>query len=87
MAQRGRWLGGLSLLTQLATNHSRLKRDGEKMPPLHREFCLQNLYVFSLPALGAALYVEADCLAFLQRTVTVRLDRREVNENVFAVLP
>ena len=49
-------------------------------------FCLENLYVFSLPALGAALHVEADCLTFLQRTVAVRLDGREMNENVFAVL-
>ena len=47
---------------------------------------LQDLNVFSLPSLGAALHFEADRLAFLQRTETVRLDRREMNEYIFAVL-
>src|SRR5215831_18866832 len=48
---------------------------------------LQNLYVLRLPALGAALDVEANRLAFLQTAEAVRLDRREVHEHVFAVLP
>ncbi len=49
-------------------------------------FQLENLYVLCLPTLRATLHVEADCLTFLQRTETVRLDGREVNEHIFAVL-
>src|SRR5208337_4012671 len=47
---------------------------------------LEDLDVLRLPSLGAALHFEADCLAFLQRTETVRLDCREMNEYILAVL-
>jgi hypothetical protein len=47
---------------------------------------LRRLYILSLPALGAFYYIELDLLAFLQAAESTGLDRREVNENVFAVL-
>jgi len=49
--------------------------------------CLENLHVFRLPALGPALHFEAHRLAFLQRAETVRLNSREVHEDIFAILP
>ena len=55
------------------------------MPP-SLVFQLQNLNVLRLPTLGATFHVEADGLAFLQRPEAARLDRREMHENVFAVL-
>ena len=48
---------------------------------------LQNLNVFGLPSLGAALHFEADRLTFLQRTEPVRLNGRKMNEYIFAILP
>src|SRR5271167_249151 len=72
--------------TKDSTDCWRVKhKEGSSLPP-RLLFCLQNLNVFSLPSLGAALHFEADCLAFLQRTETVRLDGREMNEHIFAVL-
>src|SRR5215472_17073571 len=62
------------------------KRGGRHSPPSLRMPQLQNLNVLSLPALGATLHVEADSLAFLQSAEAARLNRREVHENVFAVL-
>ena len=50
------------------------------------DFQLEDLDVLCLPTLSATLHVKADCLAFLKRTETVRLDSREVNEYIFAVL-
>ena len=54
------------------------------LPPANP--CLENLYVFCLPTLGAALHFEANRLAFLQRAETVRLDSGEVHEHIFTVL-
>jgi hypothetical protein len=42
MAQRGRWLGCLRLLTPIAMVRSRLKRDGEQMPAPHRVILLRE---------------------------------------------
>jgi hypothetical protein len=87
MAQRGRWLRCLRLVNVLATTYCRLKHYGEQIALLSVAcFQLENLNVLCLPTLRATLHVEADRLAFLQRTETVRLDSREVNEYVFAVL-
>ena len=87
MAQRGRWLGCLGLVYVLATTYSRLKHHGEQIALLSVvDFQLEDLDVLCLPTLRATLHVEADGLAFLQRTEPVRLDGREVNEYVFAVL-
>ena len=87
MAQRGRWLGGLGLVNVLATTYSRLKHHGEQAVLLSVvDFQLEDLDVLCLPTLCATLHVEADCLTFLERTETVRLDSREVNEYIFAVL-
>ena len=87
MAQRGRWLGCLGLVNVLATNYLLLKHHGEQAVLLSLvEFQLENLDVLCLPTLRATLHVEADCLTLLQRTETVRLDSREVNEYIFAVL-
>src|SRR5581483_7517181 len=47
---------------------------------------VRRLYVLGLPALGPLHYVELDLLAFLQAAESIRLDRREVNENVLAIL-
>src|SRR5208283_4234781 len=59
---------------------------GQHLPPSVLAVDLENLNVLCLPALGPTLDVEAHCLAFLQRTETVRLDGREVHEYVFAIL-
>src|SRR4051794_16910772 len=47
---------------------------------------LQNLYGFGLKTLGALHDVELHGLAFLKALEAVRLDRREMNEYVFAIL-
>ena len=47
---------------------------------------LQELYVLRLEALGATDHVELDRLAFLEAPETVRLNRRKVHEDVFAIL-
>jgi hypothetical protein len=50
-------------------------------------FCyLDSLNVLSLPALGAFGDVELHRLAFLQAAESARLNRREVHEDVFAIL-
>jgi len=87
MAQRGRWLGCVELVNLLATTYRRFKHHGEQIVlPSVIDFQLENLDVLCLPTLRATLHVEADRLAFLQRTKPVRLDGREVNEYIFAVL-
>ena len=87
MAQRGRWLGCVGPNILLALMLRQLKRDGGQLTlPSIVKCRLENLNVLCLPTFGATLHVEADCLTFLQRTIPVRLDGREVNENVFAVL-
>src|SRR6266478_7510539 len=43
-------------------------------------------YVLCLPPLGSFNDGELNRLAFLQAAETVRLDRREMHENVFAIL-
>ena len=47
---------------------------------------LERLYVFSLQALGSLFHFELHRLTLLQAAETVRLDRREMHENVFAIL-
>ena len=47
---------------------------------------LERLYVLSLPALGSLHDVELNRLTFLKAAESVRLDRREMHENVFAIL-
>ena len=48
---------------------------------------LQDRYVLRLEPLGAAHDVELDRLAFLEAAEAIRLNSREVNEDVFAILP
>jgi hypothetical protein len=43
-------------------------------------------YVFSLEALGSLLDFKLDKLAFVQRFVSIHLDRGEVNEDVLSRL-
>jgi len=47
---------------------------------------LRRLYVLGLPALGALNHIELDLLTFLQAAESTRLDSREVDENVLAIL-
>ena len=47
---------------------------------------LQNLYVLCLEAFRPLNDVELDCLAFLEAPETIRLNRRKVHEDVFAIL-
>src|SRR5471030_134583 len=47
--------------------------------------CLRDLDVLSLPALGAFNHVEGHTLTFLERTESVRLDGRVMDEYIFAV--
>jgi hypothetical protein len=47
---------------------------------------LENLNVFCLEAFGAFYDIELDCLSFLQRTEAIRLNRGEMNEDIFARL-
>src|ERR1700689_3068322 len=64
------------------------EKEGPHWPPCSNFQArdLQNLYVLRLPALGPFDYVERDCLAFLQAAEAIGLDRRIVNEYVFAIL-
>jgi len=59
---------------------------GEPLPNEPNVFVLQDLNVLCLPTLGAFLDFELDRLAFLQAAESIRLDRREMHENVFAGL-
>jgi hypothetical protein len=43
--------------------------------------------VFSLKPFGPLLHLKLDKLPFIQRLVTIHLDGREVNEDVFPRLP
>jgi hypothetical protein len=56
------------------------------LPSGIRDGTLKRLYVFGLPTLGAALYFEADLLPFLQRAEAAGLNRREMHEDIVAVL-
>src|ERR1043166_8135794 len=47
---------------------------------------LERLYVLSLQALGSLFHLELHRLTFLQAAEAVRLDRREMHENIFAAL-
>ncbi|HMG01613.1 MAG TPA: hypothetical protein VK596_00685 [Edaphobacter sp.] len=63
----------------------------EKGGHRHAPFPVMDLFsddlnVLCLPALRAFDNVELDGLAFLERTETIALNRREVNENVFSVV-
>src|SRR5271169_2462400 len=73
--------------TKDSADHWCVKQRGQQYAALPCCSDLQDLNVFRLPSLGAALHFEADRLAFLQRTEAVRLDSREMNEYIFAVLP
>ena len=55
------------------------------MWPPHRGD-LDRGHVLCLPAFGTLGYVELHCLALLQALEAARLNRREMHENVFAVL-
>ncbi len=55
------------------------------LEPVAWGYPLDNLNVFSLPALGALGDVELNALAFLQGTETVRLDGGVMNEDVLTV--
>ena len=48
---------------------------------------LEGSDVRGLEALGATGHVEFHCLAFIQRLVSLRLNRGEMDENVLARLP
>src|SRR5207248_6083671 len=64
-------------------------RAAQARPPLIPNFFsewLCRLHVLGLPALGTLHYIELDLLAFLKAAESSRLDRREVNENVLAIL-
>ena len=47
---------------------------------------LERLYVFSLQALGSLFHFELHRLTFLQAAETVRLDSREMHENILTAL-
>ena len=64
-------------------------RAAQARPPSFPNFFsewLCRLHVLGLPALGTLDHIELDLLAFLQAAESIRLDRREVNENVLAIL-
>jgi len=50
------------------------------------DYWLDSLNVFRLPALGTLGHLELHSLSFLQAAKAARLNRREVHENVFAIL-
>ena len=60
----------------------------EAIPILNSEaFELQNLNVLCLPAFGALRHRKLHGLTFLQAAESFGLDRAEMNENIFAILP
>src|ERR1051326_6773527 len=76
-------------LPGLATSYcSSQKNSGaaNRSRPYQISWLLQDLNVLCLPAFGAFLDFELHGLAFLQATESIRLDRREMHENIFAGL-
>ena len=73
-----------------ATNSApKNRKSGPGKAALLSEFSvsgLGRLHVLGLPALGTLDYIELDLLALLEAAKSTRLDRREVNENVLAIL-
>jgi hypothetical protein len=49
--------------------------------------CLERLYILCLEPLRALRDIELYLLAFLQAAESARLNRREMHENIFAILP
>src|ERR1700690_4208772 len=64
----------------------KLKRRSPWKSPFTKDASLHRLNVFSLPALGPLGHVELHGLALLQALEAARLNRREVHENIFAIL-
>ena len=67
---------------RLKTDEKRASRRSSGPPPLR----LEASHVRRLEALGTGGNFEFDRLALVQRLVTIRLDGREVDENIFATL-
>src|ERR1035438_2053987 len=65
----------------------KVKWADRRNPTPARGCALSRCDVGSLQTLGALRHFELHLGAFIQRTVSLRLDRREVHEDVFSVLP
>jgi len=64
---------------------NRRKKGGPDQNPA-RPHGLEASHVRRLEALRTGGHFELDRLAFVQRLVTIRLDGREMDENIFATL-
>ena len=60
-------------------------QDGRPLSYSLRARRLNSLNVFSLQSLGALGHAELDALSFLQALEAARLNRGEMDENVFAI--
>ncbi len=67
-----------------------MKKDGplKAVPLCSKILCvLQYLHVLCLQSLGSLNHIERNRLAFFQAAKTIRLNRGEVDKNIFPIFP